>query len=85
MYIIEVDMPIKTVKVKQCKCSRCDYEWIPNSSPNEVKRCPECNSPSWNKTRKMACEKCGHEWFPSSRISKRCPGCGASQKYLKIL
>jgi len=78
-------MPVKIVKIKQCKCSRCNYEWIPTKNPKDVTRCPNCNSENWNKTRKMHCNKCDYVWFPSNNISKRCPNCGASQKYLKIL
>ena len=29
------------------KCLRCQYEWTPRKQ--EVKNCPRCKSPYWNK------------------------------------
>jgi len=32
---------------KQLKCKRCDYEWNPRKT--EVRVCPNCHSPYWDK------------------------------------
>jgi len=32
------------------KCLRCNHEWVPRRE--EVKRCPKCNSPYWDKPKK---------------------------------
>jgi len=38
-----------------CICNICKHEWIPrkfkkrNWTVNDIKHCPECQSPNWNK------------------------------------
>ena len=40
----------KFLPVSKKKCLRCDYQWYPKS-PKEPQRCPNCNSPYWNRPR----------------------------------
>lgn len=48
------------VKVEQCKCAKCGYEWFPeinrkSGKPTIPKRCAnkKCNSPNWNRPEKI--------------------------------
>jgi len=69
------------------KCNRCNHDWEPKFTLIP-KRCPNCNSPYWNKTRvylpeaeqtkKSVCLKCSYIWH--TKILTRpvaCPGCGS--------
>jgi len=38
------------IKLQKLKCKRCGYEWIPRK--DEVRLCPRCRSPYWDKERK---------------------------------
>jgi DNA-directed RNA polymerase subunit RPC12/RpoP len=33
------------------KCTRCKHEWAKRANGPEPKKCPNCNSPYWNKKR----------------------------------
>jgi len=35
---------------KKLKCLRCEHEWVPRQE--DVRRCPKCNSPYWDKPKK---------------------------------
>jgi hypothetical protein len=37
----------KRVRVYQCKCERCEHEWITRKK-GKPKVCPKCTSPYWN-------------------------------------
>jgi len=37
----------------QLSCLRCDHLWYPRNPNNQPKFCPRCNSPYWNKLRKI--------------------------------
>lgn len=39
-------MPIKITKLK---CKRCLHEWV--ARKKEIRVCPKCKSPYWNKKR----------------------------------
>ena len=43
------------MKIFTLKCKRCGYEWVPRKE--DVKRCPKCISPYWNKERKPKNDK----------------------------
>ena len=40
------------MKIPTLQCNRCQHEWYPRN-PKEPKVCPKCNSPYWNKERKL--------------------------------
>jgi len=46
-------MPI--VKLSKLKCERCGYEWIPRKT--EIRICPKCKSPYWDRPRKQQKKK----------------------------
>lgn len=50
-----VDYLIRTSNGLMCVCQRCNYRWLPNKSPSQVKQCPMCKSYKW-KTKKR-CKK----------------------------
>ena len=54
-YMTEQIEPIRTVIVKKLHCLRCGYEWIPKYEGKIPKNCanPKCNSPYWNKPRRV--------------------------------
>ena len=37
------------VEITKFTCNRCGYVWIPRKE--DVRNCPHCNSPYWNKQR----------------------------------
>jgi DNA-directed RNA polymerase subunit RPC12/RpoP len=37
------------IKIQTLKCLRCGHAWRPRSA--EVRKCPKCNSPWWDKPR----------------------------------
>jgi predicted Zn-ribbon and HTH transcriptional regulator len=39
----------KNVLILGNKCYRCSYEWKPSNLEKEVKTCPSCRSPYWDK------------------------------------
>ena len=42
------DMSKKEIKVYECKCERCNHEWITRSEDAPIV-CPKCKSPYWDK------------------------------------
>lgn len=38
------------IKLNKLKCCRCKHEWIPRKE--EVRICPKCKSPYWDRERK---------------------------------
>jgi hypothetical protein len=38
------------VEIPKLKCKRCPHEWIPRT--DDVRTCPKCRSPYWDKPRK---------------------------------
>jgi len=38
------------IKLPKLKCLRCNWEWFPKKE--EVRRCPKCGSPYWDRPRK---------------------------------
>ena len=40
------------INIPYLKCNRCGHTWIPRS-PNLPRVCARCNSPYWNKDRKL--------------------------------
>jgi hypothetical protein len=34
-------------------CLRCDHSWYPRNPNNKPKFCPGCNSPYWNRPRRI--------------------------------
>jgi hypothetical protein len=46
----EEEPPPEKPKIKQRKCKRCNYTWVPRKKQKPV-QCPECKSPYWNKKR----------------------------------
>lgn len=43
-------MPDLNVKLPQLHCHRCGHRWTPRK--NEVRLCPKCNSPYWDRPRR---------------------------------
>jgi len=37
------------VEINKIKCLRCGHEWVARTT--DVRRCPKCQSPYWNKPR----------------------------------
>jgi len=37
--------------MQKCTCKRCRYTWTPRIEPENVRQCPRCKSPAWNKER----------------------------------
>lgn len=37
--------------IEKCRCLRCSYTWWPRKDKSEIKLCPRCKSPNWNKER----------------------------------
>ncbi len=40
------------IDIKQLNCKRCNHLWYPRK--NDVRICPKCKSPYWDKERKNA-------------------------------
>ena len=38
------------IGIKKYKCERCDHEWVPRVE--EIRVCPKCRSPYWDRKRK---------------------------------
>ena len=38
---------------RKCKCKRCGYDWESRINPEQVRQCPRCKSPVWNKERQI--------------------------------
>ena len=38
------------IKLHKLRCERCGHKWIPRKE--EVRICPKCKSPYWNRKRK---------------------------------
>jgi len=38
----------KEIKVYECKCERCEHEWITRTEELPIV-CPKCKSPYWDK------------------------------------
>jgi hypothetical protein len=36
------------------KCERCGYEWKPRKKKEEIRICPKCKSPYWNRARRVS-------------------------------
>ena len=45
----------KTIKIYEVTCKRCNESWPPRKT--DIKRCPRCKSPYWDKDRKVPHEK----------------------------
>lgn len=43
------------VQVKMCLCLRCDHKWRPRGK--EVRICPRCKSPYWDRPSKADASK----------------------------
>ena len=43
------------IKLQKLKCKRCGYEWVPRKE--EVRLCPRCRSPYWDRDRKRNIDK----------------------------
>ena len=41
-------MSKKEIKMYECKCERCEHEWITRTEESPVV-CPKCKSPYWDK------------------------------------
>jgi len=41
-------MSKKEIKVYECKCERCEHEWITRTGEAPIV-CPKCKSPYWDK------------------------------------
>lgn len=46
------ELPQKQVTITMLHCLRCGKTWIPRKE-TLPKNCPECNSPYWNKPRRV--------------------------------
>jgi hypothetical protein len=57
-----------SIILPKLKCLRCGYEWPPRAD-TLPKTCPECNSPYWNKPRKIR-HKGVYE--PTTKVCKDC-------------
>ena len=44
-------MSKKEIKVYECKCERCEHEWITRTEEATIV-CPKCKSPYWNTLKK---------------------------------
>jgi len=42
---------MQKVKIYEITCKRCNESWPPRKV--DIKRCPRCKSPYWNKERKV--------------------------------
>ena len=42
----------KKVRMEKEKCLRCGYKWY-KRIPGRPERCPKCNSPYWDKEKKI--------------------------------
>lgn len=45
------------IKVVAVKCERCGHKWTPRKT--EVRVCPQCKSPYWDKKKKYSAKKGG--------------------------
>ena len=45
------------IKLTNLKCLRCNHKWIPKKT--EVRICPKCKSPYWDKPRTLITNKKG--------------------------
>jgi len=43
------------VEIKKLECLRCGHTWVPRT--NDVRICPKCKTPFWDKPRKELQEK----------------------------
>ena len=43
------------IRLQKLKCLRCDHQWIPRII--NIRVCPKCHSPYWNKPRKKNNDK----------------------------
>lgn len=38
------------IEIRSLKCERCEHKWVPRQK--EIRICPKCKSPYWDKKRK---------------------------------
>jgi Zn finger protein HypA/HybF involved in hydrogenase expression len=50
---------MENIIIQKLKCERCDYEWNPRRK--EVRVCPKCHSPYWDRKRKNSISKKGKD------------------------
>ena len=43
-------MSMKEIKVLKFNCKRCGHNWVPRQT--EIRICPKCKSPYWDRERK---------------------------------
>jgi len=58
-------MGVEIINSKICKkkkrvlktCLRCEHVWLPRADTKEIKICPGCKSPYWNRAKKQLKKK----------------------------
>ena len=43
------------IKIQKMNCKRCNHKWTPRQE--EIRICPKCKSPYWDKIKKQKKEK----------------------------
>ena len=76
--MVEETRRVVRVKIPTLICRRCSKRWLPRTT--EVRRCPACKSPDWNRPRptriqRLDCRRCGHAWKPRRAKRSMCPRC----------
>ena len=51
---------MKVIMMKGLRCERCGHQWVPRDL-NEVKVCPKCKSPYWDRPRRRTKKAVAHE------------------------